>query len=48
MRASDLLVSVHCNRLFVCCAQDVEDFLVHMFEDCNLCAIHAKRITISE
>ena len=24
-----------------------EDFLVHLFEDCNLCAIHAKRVTIS-
>lgn len=23
-----------------------EDFMVHLFEDCNLCAIHAKRITI--
>ena len=25
-----------------------EDFLVHLLEDCNLCAIHAKRVTISE
>ena len=24
-----------------------EDFMVHLFEDCNLCAIHAKRVTIS-
>lgn len=23
-----------------------EDYLVHLFEDCNLCAIHAKRVTI--
>nr|BAS30517.1 histone H3-like-3 [Polyblepharides amylifera] len=23
-----------------------EDFLVHLFEDCNLCAIHARRVTI--
>ena len=23
-----------------------EDFLVHLFDDCNLCAIHAKRVTI--
>eukprot|EP00879_Flechtneria_rotunda_P011280 GHRR01011784.1.p3 GENE.GHRR01011784.1~~GHRR01011784.1.p3 ORF type:complete len:156 (+),score=32.61 GHRR01011784.1:225-692(+) len=23
-----------------------EDFIVHLFEDCNLCAIHAKRVTI--
>mmetsp|Transcript_26566 Transcript_26566/g.36687 ORF Transcript_26566/g.36687 Transcript_26566/m.36687 type:complete len:159 (+) Transcript_26566:211-687(+) len=23
-----------------------EDFLVHLFEDCNLCALHAKRVTI--
>lgn len=22
--------------------------MVHLFEDCNLCAIHAKRVTISE
>ena len=25
-----------------------EDFMVHLFEDTNLCAIHAKRVTISE
>ena len=29
------------------CSQATEDFLVHLFEDCNLCAIHAKRVTIS-
>ncbi|KAI3438399.1 hypothetical protein D9Q98_000831 [Chlorella vulgaris] len=23
-----------------------EDFVVHLLEDCNLCAIHAKRVTI--
>ncbi|DBA90778.1 hypothetical protein WJX77_003016 [Trebouxia sp. C0004] len=23
-----------------------EDFIVHLLEDCNLCAIHAKRVTI--
>ncbi|KAK9845297.1 hypothetical protein WJX81_002711 [Elliptochloris bilobata] len=23
-----------------------EDFMVHLLEDCNLCAIHAKRVTI--
>lgn len=23
-----------------------EDFMVHLYEDCNLCAIHAKRVTI--
>lgn len=23
-----------------------EDFLVHLFEDANLCAIHGKRVTI--
>lgn len=28
--------------------QASEDFVVHLFEDCNLCAIHAKRVTISE
>jgi hypothetical protein len=25
----------------------MEDFMVKLFEDCNLCAIHAKRVTIS-
>jgi histone H3/H4 len=29
------------------CAQSMEDFMVKLFEDCNLCAIHAKRVTIS-
>ncbi|BBN06544.1 protein MpcenH3 [Marchantia polymorpha subsp. ruderalis] len=24
----------------------VEDYIVHLFEDTNLCAIHAKRVTI--
>ena len=28
-------------------AQATEDFMVHLLEDCNLCAIHAKRVTIS-
>ncbi len=27
--------------------QSTEDFMVHLLEDCNLCAIHAKRVTIS-
>lgn len=27
--------------------QSMEDFMVKLFEDCNLCAIHAKRVTIS-
>lgn len=31
-----------------CCPQATEDFIVHLLEDTNLCAIHAKRITISE
>jgi len=26
--------------------ESMEDFIVHLFEDCNLCAIHAKRVTI--
>eukprot|EP00891_Asterochloris_glomerata_P005473 jgi/Astpho2/5473/Aster-07813 len=26
--------------------QATEDFMVHLMEDCNLCAIHAKRVTI--
>lgn len=25
-----------------------EDFIVHLLEDCNLCAIHAKRVTIMQ
>jgi histone H3/H4 len=29
-------------------AQATEDLLVHLFEDTNLCAIHAGRVTISE
>ena len=28
--------------------QATEDFIVHLLEDCNLCAIHAKRVTISK
>ena len=35
------------NRDSFCMVQATEDFLVHLFEDCNLCAIHAKRVTIS-
>lgn len=35
-------------RCAAAAAQATEDFAVHLFEDCNLCAIHAKRVTISE
>ena len=28
--------------------QASEDFLIHLFEDANLCAIHAKRVTLSK
>lgn len=28
--------------------QATEDYMVHLFEDTNLCAIHAKRVTISK
>jgi hypothetical protein len=28
--------------------QATEDYMVHLFEDTNLCAIHAKCVTISE
>jgi histone H3/H4 len=28
------------------CPKAAEAFLVHLFEDANLCAIHAKRVTI--
>ena len=31
----------------MCFVQSTEDFMVHLLEDCNLCAIHAKRVTIS-
>ncbi len=29
-----------------CLQEACEDFIVHLFEDANLCAIHAKRVTI--
>ena len=35
-----------CERPYVLW-QATEDFMVHLLEDCNLCAIHAKRVTIS-
>ena len=39
---------VHSHVCYCCVsAQSMEDFMVHLFEDCNLCAIHAKRVTIS-
>ena len=28
--------------------ESAEAFLVHLFEDANLCAIHAKRVTIMQ
>ena len=28
-------------------SQALEDFLVKLFEECNLCAIHARRVTIT-
>ena len=33
----------------MCCAaaEACEAYLVGLFEDCNLCAIHAKRVTIT-
>ena len=37
-----------CCSSLLCFLQATEDFIVHLFEDCNLCAIHAKRVTISE
>ena len=30
------------------CSQATEDFIVHLMEDTNLCALHAKRVTISK
>ena len=29
-----------------CLQEACEDYVVHLFEDANLCAIHAKRVTI--
>jgi histone H3 len=31
---------------FMALQEATEDFMVHLFEDTNLCAIHAKRVTI--
>lgn len=54
-RGSTLLLCCCCcaprprTRMRACTRhQATEDFMVHLFEDCNLCAIHAKRVTISE
>ncbi|KAJ7563671.1 hypothetical protein O6H91_03G120200 [Diphasiastrum complanatum] len=30
----------------ICIQEAAEDYLVHLFEDTNLCAIHARRVTI--
>ncbi|OMJ20248.1 histone H3-like centromeric protein cnp1 [Smittium culicis] len=37
------------NRTALACLQEAtEAFLVHLFEDSNLCAIHAKRVTLMQ
>ena len=40
---SDVRFQVSAMQALQCAA---EDYMVRLFEDCNLCAIHAKRITI--
>jgi histone H3/H4 len=32
----------------LCLQEAAESYLVHLFEDVNLCAIHAKRVTIMQ
>ena len=39
--------SINRRALPISLLQATEDFMVHLLEDCNLCAIHAKRVTIS-
>jgi hypothetical protein len=40
----DYILSITFARIM----QATEDYMVHLFEDTNLCAIHAKRVTISK
>ena len=45
--SADQAASVLTSHVFVSAyPQSMEVFMVHLFEDCNLCAIHAKRVTI--
>ena len=34
------------HEAFEALQEATEDFIIHLLEDCNLCAIHAKRVTI--
>lgn len=46
--SADSLCVLHNAEISWVSLQATEDFMVHLLEDCNLCAIHAKRVTISE
>ncbi len=36
------------SHALLCLQEAAESYLVHLFEDVNLCAIHAKRVTIMQ
>ena len=45
--ANEFMVGVRFQAVALSALQEaVESFLIGMFEDTNLCAIHAKRVTI--
>ena len=46
--AQDFKTNLHFQSAAILCLQEVaEAYLVGLFEDMNLCAIHAKRVTIT-
>ena len=46
--AQDFKTDLHFQAVAILCLQEVaEAYLVGLFEDMNLCAIHAKRVTIT-